>query len=380
MPTSNLVFHMIFPHLVRSFVRYRSLTAVSAAVCIASPAFGQGPPSSGAQGSSNTCSPTCRQGFMCHKGQCVSSCNPACELGEICGANGECVMTPASPAAGGRGAESSSCLSANESSISMQREHRLRAARTELLACSAATCPADVRDECIRRVTDINRSIPTMVFEAKDASGNDLRAVKVTVDAQPLLDQLDGTAVPVDPGQHAFAFETTGLPTVEKQLIVMEGQKERRERITFSAPEADAPHAADFVVPPVTALPASEQPTTSGDSTKRIVGFIVGGAGIVGVGVGVLEQLTALGRDSDSQKAGRSLDPDVRATAKAIHDQATQAQTYAIISGSIGAAAIGAGLYLVLSSSTSAQPRKSSWQVVPQAEAQGGEVLVRTTW
>jgi hypothetical protein len=371
---------MIIRHLARSFVRYRSLTAVGAAVCIASPAFGQGQVSSGAERSGGFCSPACRPGFMCHKGQCVSSCNPPCESGETCGANGECVLAPASPVPVGQAVESSPCLSANESSISLQREHRLRAARAQLLLCSAAICPADVRDECIRRVTDINRSIPTMVFEAKDASGNDIRTVKVTVDAQLLVDQLDGTAVPVDPGQHAFVFETAGQPTVERQLVVMEGQKERRERITFAAALTSAPHDTGSAISPAPTLATGEQPTTSGDATKRIVGFVVGAGGIAGVGLGIYEQLTALGRDSDSQKAARSLDPGVRATAQPIHDQAIQAQTYAIIGGSIGAAAIGAGLYLVLSSSTSAPPKRSSWRVVPQANARGADVLVQTTW
>jgi hypothetical protein len=37
-------------------------------------------PSSG----SAECFPTCREGFVCHQGQCVSECNPPCPRGQVC--------------------------------------------------------------------------------------------------------------------------------------------------------------------------------------------------------------------------------------------------------------------------------------------------------
>jgi hypothetical protein len=41
--------------------------------------------------SPNACVPTCRRGFSCEEGQCVSRCNPACSIGERCSARRECV-------------------------------------------------------------------------------------------------------------------------------------------------------------------------------------------------------------------------------------------------------------------------------------------------
>src|SRR5271165_2147015 len=66
------------------------------------------------------------------------------------------------------------CITANESSIALRRQHKLRAARAQLLVCSAASCPEEIRSECVRRVTDVNVAMPTIVFNAKDGSGNDL--------------------------------------------------------------------------------------------------------------------------------------------------------------------------------------------------------------
>ncbi len=39
------------------------------------------------------CYPQCRNGFFCHMGQCVSSCNPPCGPGEACATNGQCVAS-----------------------------------------------------------------------------------------------------------------------------------------------------------------------------------------------------------------------------------------------------------------------------------------------
>ena len=117
----------------------------------------------------------------------------------------------------------------------MRNHHKLRDARAQLLICSAASCPGDVRDECIRRVGEVNVAMPTIVFEPKDAASSDLSAVKVTMDGAPLAERLEGTALSIDPGEHTFTFDTPGQPPIQKQFVIREGEKDRRERITFGA-------------------------------------------------------------------------------------------------------------------------------------------------
>ncbi len=49
------------------------------------------------------CFPACRDGFLCHQGQCISACNPACPEGQVCAGSGTCVPAHAytpPPAAG----------------------------------------------------------------------------------------------------------------------------------------------------------------------------------------------------------------------------------------------------------------------------------------
>ena len=104
------------------------------------------------------------------------------------------------------------CLDASEAWLAQRKAGKLRAARGELLVCAAASCPKDVREECAQHVPEIGAAIPTLVFEVKDASGEDVSAVRVTLDGAPLVDWLDGTAIPLDPGDHLFTFVAEGLP------------------------------------------------------------------------------------------------------------------------------------------------------------------------
>jgi hypothetical protein len=46
-----------------------------------------------ARASAQACVPDCRDGYTCHRGECVSACNPGCGDGEVCNADGECLAT-----------------------------------------------------------------------------------------------------------------------------------------------------------------------------------------------------------------------------------------------------------------------------------------------
>lgn len=43
------------------------------------------------------CVPSCRVGYVCVKGQCVSACNPPCAQGEMCTAQGQCIQNAPPP-------------------------------------------------------------------------------------------------------------------------------------------------------------------------------------------------------------------------------------------------------------------------------------------
>jgi hypothetical protein len=279
------------------------------------------------------------------------------------------------------------CLTASDNAVALRNQHKLRAARAQQLVCGAASCPADIRVECLRRVDELNSSIPTAIFQAKDAVGNDIIAVKLTMDGELLAERLEGTPISLDPGPHAFTFEMAGQPPVTKTLVIQESQKDRRESISFGVGAAlpgvpATPPAQPGPMPPQPAAEGSQAPPTdSGDSTKRILGLVIGGVGVVAAGVGIFEQVTALGHDSDSKSAAESHDPAVQGTVHTLHEQALDAQTFAIVSGTIGVLAIGTGVYLLVTSSGSKPAAKETgWQLSPEVAARGGGLVLKTIW
>lgn len=215
----------------------------------------------------------------------------------------------------------SDCLRANAAAAHLRNEHKLRAAREQLLVCASQSCPGDIRVECARRVIDVNMSIPTIVFEAKDPAGNDLTAVAVTMDDKPLVDRLDGTAIALDPGPHAFRFEASGQPAVDKAFVLLEGQKDRRERVVVGTPPVTL--SSDAASPPDDAamedpLPMATQDTSTRTSppawvrngTLTTVGMVTSGLGLLGVAVGTVFGVEALSKKHDAGCNSSSVCPD----------------------------------------------------------------------
>ena len=192
------------------------------------------------------------------------------------------------------------CLAASDASLRFGNDHKLRAERSQLLVCAAATCPADVRKECLSRVDEVNPQIPTIVFSAKDPKGADLSAVKVTMDGEVLSERLEGTALSIDPGEHSFTFEAAGQPPVTKKLVIVEGQKDRRELVTFGADQPGT--GTPMTAPSQPALPApSAESGGAGMGTQKVLALVAGGIGVVGLGIGTAFGVVALSKKSDAQ-------------------------------------------------------------------------------
>ena len=194
------------------------------------------------------------------------------------------------------------CLTANDKSISLRNEHKLLAARKELLVCAASTCPGEVRKECLRRIDLVNTSLPTVVLEAKDGAGNDLSAVKMTMDGDVLVEKLDDSSISLDPEAHTFNFEVVEQPPLTRQLVIRERQKDRREVLQFGAPAAATPAAAPVAkAAPNAAIETSvDRVSSSAGGTQRIVALVAAGVGVAGVGVGTIFGLQAMSKHSDA--------------------------------------------------------------------------------
>lgn len=132
------------------------------------------------------------------------------------------------------------CLTASDQGQSLRDEGKYRRAREAFATCSRSVCPTIVQRDCVKWLADLEATSPSVVVSAKDDKGNDLMAVKVTVDGAPLASTLDGRPVLVDPGEHTFKYETDGFPPVEERVVIHAGEKSRLLSVQFGNPAAPA--------------------------------------------------------------------------------------------------------------------------------------------
>jgi hypothetical protein len=192
------------------------------------------------------------------------------------------------------------CIDANASAQRLRLAGKLGAAHRALLTCADSACPGMVRDDCSRRLDELDRAQPTIILDVKDPVGNDLTDVRVN-DGTPLTDRLDGVARRVDPGVHVFTFEVGGQPVATRKLVIQESEKGRRETI---------------VIAPATVAPSPDQHREGGVQGRRLLGLGVGGVGVAGVVVGSIfggladaawhDQKSACGSPASCTNAGHA--------------------------------------------------------------------------
>jgi hypothetical protein len=185
------------------------------------------------------------------------------------------------------------CADANLHAQELRRDGKISATREALRSCAAPSCPALVRDDCTKRLDELEKAQPTLVFEATDGKGNDVSAVTVTMDGQPFAERLGGTPLAVDPGEHTFVFQAAGQPPLEKKIVVREGEKGRLERVSLGLP---APPAGE---PPS----ASTSTVSTGFGTSKVLAVVAGAVGVAGVGVGSAFGLIAISKKNDAENA-----------------------------------------------------------------------------
>lgn len=275
------------------------------------------------------------------------------------------------------------CIDANTQAQSLRRDGKFASARDKLQLCGDPKCPAIIRDDCTQRLDELDRAQPTIVFDAKDGDGHDLVAVQVTVDGQPLAARLEGRALRVDPGAHAFVFTVAGQPPVSQTFVIREGEKERHETIVIGAPTAPA---APVAAPPASAVPVAanppntppEQPPSSGLGTQRLLGIGVAGMGVVGIGVGSVFGLLASSAWSSAKSAcggdtAHCTNVSSANSYKSTTDTDGTISTVGFIAGGVLVAA-GAVLFFTGGRHESA-PAASLWVTPSVGPGQGGAVI-----
>lgn len=220
------------------------------------------------------------------------------------------------------------CLAAHQDAQTQRIAGSLRAARDSLLACGDPSCPAVLREDCTGWLEAVDKSMPTVVVDARDRNGRDLTEVKVFCDGEPRAQKLDGKGIDVDPGARTFrfVFADPSVPPVEQEVVIREGEKSRLLTVRFEYP---AP-------PP----PQLERPVPAS-------AVILGAGGIVGLGVAGVA--FGIARVDESALADSGCAPTC-----ALEDAEAvdRADTIAVIAGSVGVAALVGATVLFLTRPT----------------------------
>jgi hypothetical protein len=240
-----------------------------------------------------------------------------------------------SPAARAQAPAADPSCEAVEQTEAIRAEGQYRKARARLLECVNAQCGGDVRRRCAATLQKLDAITPSIVVRAEDPSGNDLTDVSVSLGDERLVNELDGMAIPVDPGEHRFVFTREGQTPVVQTLNIEQGQKFR---------------AIDVVIgsPPTLALPPAMQASSAGNSGSS--DRTVAAATLVGVGLIGVASFTVLGlRARSGEEVLERCKPNC---SEGRVESVKMRYLLANVSIGAGALALGAATYLILSGSS----------------------------
>lgn len=181
------------------------------------------------------------------------------------------------------------CVQAANVGQQLRDTGQLSQARAAFLTCSAASCPAVVRQECERWVGEVDARMPTIVLGAKSESGEDLAVATVAIDGKVLEEALSGRAIPLDPGRHEIVVEAAEHRPTRVQIVTREGEHLRSVMLTL--PSLHAAKAS-------TARPVATPIERRRDVTVLAIAGALAGVGFTGFGV-----LGALGQAEKDELA-----------------------------------------------------------------------------
>jgi hypothetical protein len=230
----------------------------------------------------------------------------------------------------------SECVKGFEAGAAAREHGKLRDARKHFVTCAVETCPKTLRIDCARLIDDVDASLPTVVFGAKDAHDGDLFDVSVLVDGERVVGHEQGKAVPLDPGPHVVRFERPGSKPVEERVLLRAGEHNRSIIAKFVGAPSE---------PPEKKPPAKEE---GGVPTSAIV---FGALGLAAVGSFTL--FGVLGAQEKDRLRGSCAPGCSDDEVSALKGRYIAAD----ISLGVGIVALGLAAYFLISSDGGGQPQ-----------------------
>ncbi len=240
-------------------------------------------------------------------------------------------------------ADNAECVKGFDRGTAAREQGKLREARKHFVTCAADTCSKTLRVDCAKLLDDVDASMPTVVFGAKDGRDADLFDVIVYVDGERVVGHDQGKAVPYDPGPHVVRFERDGSKPIEEKVLLRAGERNRAIIARFTSEDpalAISPKKDD----------ASTRPSPSSVPASSLV---LGAIGVGAVGSFVFFALTGNQERDRLQMtcAPSCTDADVSSL--------RTSYIAADVSLGVGILALGLATYFLL---TNDSPHRAAWR------------------
>ena len=251
----------------------------------------------------------------------------------------------------------------------------------EVAAGSKASNQADREKLARKRAKALEPRLPKLVVEVASAPpGLEVKRDGVAVGAAAW-----GSPIPVDPGSHRISATAPGKGSWETTVAATEGKvahvavpRDLPPAAVAAGPAANGPQP-DLAAPPATAA-ASDFPSPvieQNGATQRTIGWIVAGAGVVGVGLGAGFGLSSIAKRNDSRS--HCVADQCDADGVGLRDDAIRNGNLATIATIAGGAAIAGGLVLVLTApkTTGSRERVGKLRAIPNVGLNGGGFMLQ---
>lgn len=188
------------------------------------------------------------------------------------------------------------------------------------------------------------------------------QGLEIKLDAQKIPLAMAGSPFPADPGVHKLTISATGFKT--RESVIELGAERDDKKITVAPLDADQTAQTGPAAGTTTEAPKS-------GSGLKTASYIIGGAGIVGLGIGIVTGILAASKHGDAD-CKNDICPNADAT-----DKEKSAATMGNIStvGFIAGGVLLAGgvvLNILAPSSKSSPSTTGRLQFVPSVSPQGG--------
>jgi hypothetical protein len=251
------------------------------------------------------------------------------------------------------------------------------------------------------KVADLEGKLPRLVVTL---AGKAPSGIEVRQDGEVIGGAALGSPVPVDPGKHNITAKAAGFKAWSTAVDVPPGASSTRVAVpelqaepaaqvapqpvpmapapTATPPTAQVPTA--LAPPPAVAPPPAEAAAPDSGSTQRTIGYAVGAAGVVGIGLGTFFGLTMRSKLSDRDAV---CGPAYLCTRNDQVEQITQltndarsAGTSSWISFAVGGAALVGGIAIMLTAPSNESKTTSAIDLRPWIGPNNAGATVVSRW